>query len=133
VPRTFPPAPGWSANGHRIKAPMDYGRGLEKVGVYGGLRVRAGQEVTFTAPSRNTVGYRKLLKQIDEANPDGGLNLVSDHLSSHTSGLIQEWLTQHPRVHPVPSPPPHRRLLAQPPGRLVAALPSRGVCRPILR
>lgn len=83
---------------------MDYGRGLEKVWVYGALRVRDGQEVTFTAPSRNTVGYLKLLKQIDEANPDGELNLVTDNLSSHTSGPIQDWLGQHPRVHPVPIP-----------------------------
>ena len=29
VPRTFPPAPGWSADGHRIKAHMDYCRGPE--------------------------------------------------------------------------------------------------------
>jgi hypothetical protein len=60
--------------------------------------------VTFTAPSRNTVGYLKLLKTIDEANPDGELHLISDNLSSHTSGPIQEWLGQHPRVHPVPLP-----------------------------
>lgn len=83
---------------------MDYGRGQEKVWVYGALRVRDGQEVTFTAPSRNTAGYLKLLQQLDEANPDGELNLVSDNLSSHTSGPIQEWLGQHPRVHSVPIP-----------------------------
>src|SRR5947207_3274669 len=29
VPRTFPPASGWSADGHRIKAHMDYCRGPE--------------------------------------------------------------------------------------------------------
>ena len=29
VPRTFPPARGWSADGHRIKALLDYGRGRE--------------------------------------------------------------------------------------------------------
>jgi hypothetical protein len=44
------------------------------------------------------------LKQIDADNPDGGLHLVSDNLSSHTSAPIQEWLAQHPRVHPVPIP-----------------------------
>jgi DDE superfamily endonuclease len=88
---------------------MDYGRGDEKVGVYGALRVRDGQEVTFTAPSRNTVGYNtvgylKLLTRLEAANPDGELNLISDNLSSHTSGPIQEWLGLHPRVHPVPLP-----------------------------
>ena len=83
---------------------MEYGRGDETVWVYGGLRVRDGREVTFTAPSRNTVGYLKLLKTIDEANPDGDLHLVSDNLSSPTSGPIQEWLGLHPRVHPVPIP-----------------------------
>ena len=104
IPRTFPPAPGWSPTGHRIKAPLDYGRGEEKVWVYGALRVRDGHEVTFTAPSRNTVAYLKLLTLLDATNPAGELNLVSDNLSSHTSGPIQQWLAQHPRVHPVPLP-----------------------------
>lgn len=83
---------------------MDYGRADEKVWVYGALRVRDGHELTVTAPSRNTVGYLKLLTIIDQANPQGALNLVSDNLSSHTSGPIQEWLAAHPRVHPVPLP-----------------------------
>ena len=83
---------------------MDYSRGDKKVWVYGALRVRDGQEVTFTAPSRNTVGYLKLLKTLDQANPAGDLHLVSDNLSSHTSGPIQEWLATHPRAHPVPIP-----------------------------
>ena len=104
TPRAFPPAPGWSANGHRLKAPLEYSRGTDKVWVYGALRVRDGQELTFTAPARNTVGYLQLLQAIDAADPDGDLHLVSDHLSSHTSGPIQQWLAVHPRVHPVPLP-----------------------------
>jgi transposase len=27
IPRSFPPAPGWSADGHRVKAPLEDGRG----------------------------------------------------------------------------------------------------------
>jgi hypothetical protein len=104
TPRTFPPAPGWSSTGHRIKAPMDYSRGQEKVWVYGALCVRDGHELTFTAPSRNTAGYLQLLKAIDQATPDGELNLVTDNLSSHTSKPIQEWLADHPQVHQVPIP-----------------------------
>ena len=65
---------------------------------------RDGREVTFTAGSRNTVGYLKLLGAIDQANPEGDLNLISDNLSSHTSAPIQQWLAAHPRVHPVPLP-----------------------------
>jgi hypothetical protein len=30
IPRTFPPAPTWSPDGHRIKAELDYSRGPEK-------------------------------------------------------------------------------------------------------
>jgi DDE superfamily endonuclease len=104
TPRAFPPAPGWSPNGHRIKAPLGYGRGTQKVWVYGALRVRDGQELTFTAPSRNTVGYLTLLTAIEHANPQGDLHLIADNLSSHTSGPIQQWLAVHPRVHPVPIP-----------------------------
>ncbi|WP_405886444.1 hypothetical protein [Streptomyces sp. NBC_01384] len=38
IPRTFPPAPAWSPDGHRIKAELDYGRGPEKTWVYGEVR-----------------------------------------------------------------------------------------------
>src|SRR5258708_30591995 len=84
VPRTFPPAPGWSASGHRVKAPMDYGRGDAQVGVYGALRVRDGHELTFTPPSRNTLGSLTLLTPLDVANPDDALHLLSDPLHPHT-------------------------------------------------
>jgi hypothetical protein len=30
IPRSFPPAPGWTADGHRVKALLDYGRGPEQ-------------------------------------------------------------------------------------------------------
>ncbi len=60
VPRTFPPAPGWSATGHRIKAPLDYSRGPEKTWVYGALRVRDGKELTRCAVSRNSTNYISL-------------------------------------------------------------------------
>ncbi|GHF40033.1 hypothetical protein [Streptomyces morookaense] len=30
IPHTFPPAPGWSPDGHRIKAELDYARRPEK-------------------------------------------------------------------------------------------------------
>jgi hypothetical protein len=50
IPRSFPPPPGWSADGHRIKAPLEYGRGRDKTWVYGALRPGDGQAVTLTAP-----------------------------------------------------------------------------------
>ena len=104
IPRPFPPAPGWSPNGHRSQAPLDDGRADEQVWVCGALRVRDGQEFTFTAPCRTTVGSLKRRTLLAAANPAGELNLVSDTLSSHTSAPIQQWWEQHPRVHPVPIP-----------------------------
>ena len=101
IPRCFPPAPGWSPSGHRIKAPLEYGRGDQKVWVYGALRVRDGHEVTLTAPSRNTRGYLALLQAVDRDNPAGDLYLITDNLSSHKSPPIQQWLEVHPRVHQV--------------------------------
>jgi hypothetical protein len=103
-PRTFVPAPGWSRDGHRIKAPLEYSRGDDKVWVYGALRVRDGQELTLTASSRNTQGYLQLLNAVEQANPDGDLYLIMDNLSSHTSAPIRSWLIDHPRVHQVPIP-----------------------------
>jgi hypothetical protein len=101
TPRTFPPAPGWSRDGHRIKAPLEYSRGLDKVWVYGALRVSDGHALTLTASSRNTAGYLRLLNAIDQANPKGDLYLISDNLASHTSYPVREWLAQHPRIHQV--------------------------------
>lgn len=103
-PRTFPPPPGWSPDGHRIKAPLDYGRGPDKVWVYGALRIGDGQTLTQTAASRNTAGFKTLLEAVDCENPDGDLYLIADNLASHSSGPIKEWLADHPRVHIEPVP-----------------------------
>jgi hypothetical protein len=97
-PRTYPPAPGWSPDGHRIKAPLEYGRGPEKVWVYGALRICDGEALTLTAPSRNTKGYLRLLEAIERTNPSGDLYLITDNLSSHKSPPIRQWLEKHLRV-----------------------------------
>ena len=101
TPRTFRPAPAWAPDGHRIKAPLEYGRGPEKVWVYGALRERDGQALTLTARSRNTAGYLRLLDAVDAANPAGALYLIADNLASHKSPPIVTWLEAHPRVHHV--------------------------------
>jgi DDE superfamily endonuclease len=92
VPRTFPPAAGWSPNGHRIKAPLDYERGPEKTWVYGALRVRDGKELTRCALSRNSKGYIALLADIF---------IITDNLSSHNSLETRTWLEAHPRIHQI--------------------------------
>src|SRR6266699_1020919 len=71
IPRTFAPAPGWSATGQRIKALMDYSRGPEKTWVYGALRVRDGKVLTRCAASRNSKGYIASLSDIEADNPTG--------------------------------------------------------------
>lgn len=77
--------------------PLDYDRGLQKVWVYGALRVRDGQVLTQTAPARNTAGYLALLNTLDRSYAQGDLYLIADNLSSHTSGPIRDWLADHPR------------------------------------
>lgn len=99
--RTFPPAAGWSPDGHRVKAPLEYSRGPDKVWVYGGLRIRDGTEVTYCAPSRNSEGWIQLLRHIARANPRGQIRVVTDNLSSHTSGKVREWLSHHRRIQQV--------------------------------
>jgi transposase len=98
IPRTFPPAPGWSPDGRRIKAELDYGRGPEKTWVYGGLRVRDGQQVTMTAPSRNSLFYQQFLQKLEVANPVGDIYVITDNLSSHNSLSTRAWLEDHPRI-----------------------------------
>lgn len=101
IPRTFAPAPGWSPDGHRIKAPLEYSRGSDKTWVYGGLRIRDGTEVTYCASSRNSEGWIQLLACIARANPRGQIRVVTDNLSSHTSGKVRQWLARHPRIQQV--------------------------------
>ncbi|MFC9916728.1 transposase [Streptomyces sp. NPDC127197] len=98
IPRTFPPGPGWSPDGHRVKAELDYSRGPEKTWVYGGLRVADGQEITMTAPSRNSGFYQQFLQMLEEANPSGDIYVITDDLSSHNSLSTRTWLEAHPRI-----------------------------------
>lgn len=98
LPRTVPPAPGWSPTGHRVHAPLEYGRGPETVWVYGALRVRDGQALTLASRSRNPAGSRQLLEARAAANPDGDRYLSSDNLSRHTSPPIRAGLAASPRV-----------------------------------
>ena len=92
-PRTYPPAPGWSSDDHRIKAPLQYGRGPEKVWVYGALRVRETVGPLRSLPPhailKVTCGCSKWLQK---ANPTGDLYLITDNLSNHKSPPIREWL-----------------------------------------
>jgi hypothetical protein len=98
TPRAFPPAPGWSPDGHRIKAPLEYRRGPDKAWVFGALRVEDGASLTFTSRSRNSKGYIKLLQKIERAIPDGIIYLIADNLKTHKSALVKEWLENHPRI-----------------------------------
>jgi DDE superfamily endonuclease len=96
LPRSFPPGPGWSADGHRVKAPLDDGRGPEKTWGSGALGVGDGQEVTMTAPY--SAGDQQLLAAVETANPAGTIMVITDNLSSHTSASTRTWLADHPRI-----------------------------------
>jgi hypothetical protein len=97
--------------------------------VDGALRVGDGQEVTMTAPSRNSVGYQRLLAAVEAANPAGTIMVITDNLSSHTSYSTRTWLADHPRIqHAFPQ----RGLLAQPAGGLVAAVSPRSLGRAVV-
>jgi hypothetical protein len=65
---------------------------------YGALRVGDGQTVTLTAPSRNSVGYQRLLAAVEAANPAGTIMVITDNLSSHSSVSTRDWLVDHPRI-----------------------------------
>jgi transposase len=101
VPRTFDPAPGWTPDGRRVKAPLEYSRGPEKTWVYGALRVADGQAVTMTATSRNSIGWQQLLSRLEDANPVGRIAVITDNLSSHHSLSTRIWLVEHPRIEQV--------------------------------
>jgi hypothetical protein len=48
--------------------------------VYGALRPGDGQAVTLTAPSRNSVGYQRLLAAVEQAKPTGKIAVITDNL-----------------------------------------------------
>ena len=98
IPRTFAPPPSWTTDGHRVKAPLVYDRGTDKTWVYGALRPGDGHALTLTAPSRNSVGYQRLLAAVEQANPTGAIAVITDNLSSHTSWSTRTWLAEHPRI-----------------------------------
>ena len=95
TPRLFPPAPGWSPDGYRIKAPLEYSRGLD-------LRRPAHQRrhtsLTFTSRSRNSKGYLKPLEKIERAIPKGLIYLITDNLKTHKSTMVKEWLAEYPGI-----------------------------------
>jgi transposase len=101
IPRSYPPAPGWTPDGHRVKAVLDYGRGPEKTWVYGGLRPVDGCTLTMTAPSRNSLHYQQFLHLVEQANPTGEIAVITDNLSSHNSCSTRTWLADHPRIRQV--------------------------------
>lgn len=101
IPRTFAPAPGWSADGHRIKALLEYSRGDDRAWVYGALRVRDGKELTRCAASRNSTNSIELLKMIEADNPTGDIFMITDNLSSHNSLETRTWLADHLRLQHV--------------------------------
>jgi hypothetical protein len=84
--------------GHRITGPLNDDRGVGTVWVDGALCVRDGQTRTQTASARNTAGSLALLQALDHPSPEGDVSVVTDHLSSHTSGPIRAWLAEHPRL-----------------------------------
>ena len=99
VPRAFPPAAGWSADGRRIKARLDYSRGPEKTWVSCSLLVRDGIAVTMTAPSCSSACYQQFLAKVEAANPGtGNIVVITDNLSSHNSKATRDWLAGHPRI-----------------------------------
>lgn len=99
IPRSFPPAPGWSPDGHRIKAPLEYGRGEGKAWIYGALRIRDGKALTRCALARNSKGYIALLADIEADNATGDIFVITDNLTSHLSAETTAWLANHPRIH----------------------------------
>ena len=101
VPRTFDPAAGWSPNGHRIKAPLDYERGPESCNLTERYGCAMGKELTRCAASRNSKEYIALLADIEADNPTGDIFIITDNLSSHNSLETRTWPEAHPRLHQI--------------------------------
>ncbi len=72
IPRTFPPAPGWSPGGHRIKAPLEYSCGPRRPGSTAGCASLTGRRSPCAPrPTRNSAAYQDFLQLQEQANPRG--------------------------------------------------------------
>ena len=101
TPRTFPPAPGWSGGWPPHQGPAYLQPRLrQSLGLWRAARPRwAGPH-----PDRARAQHRRLsapAQRHRRDNPEGDLYLITDNLSSHTSGPIRDWLAAHPRVQQV--------------------------------
>jgi hypothetical protein len=97
IPRSFPPSPGWSTDGHRIKAPLECGRGREKTWCMAPCGPATARRSRSPRP-RNSVGYQRLLAAVEQAKPTGEIAVITDNLSSHSSFSTRTWLAEHPRI-----------------------------------
>src|SRR5258708_4794769 len=121
TPRNFPPAPGWSPDGHRITVPLEYERGLDTVWVDGALCVRDGQVLKRDGARAQHGGVPRAA-----AHPRPDLSLRRPVPCRRPSGPPPKWTD--PGVAGGASPYPAgvhsgRRRVAQPHRRLVADLP----------
>ncbi|WP_294011115.1 transposase [Streptomyces sp.] len=55
----------------------------------------------MTASFRNSAFCQQFLQRAEGANPDGGIYVVTDNLSSHNSLSTRTWLEDHPRIRHV--------------------------------
>jgi transposase len=71
----------------------------DKFALYGAFNPTTGEMIHQRfdrAVSAHTVCF---LQQIAETFPEGSITLVWDQASFHTSRIVEEWLSEHPRFH----------------------------------
>src|ERR1700745_2601031 len=51
-----------------------------------------GPAIPLCALSRNGVAYQDSLRQVEQANPEGTIHVITDNLSSHNSKATRAWL-----------------------------------------
>ncbi len=99
TPRAFPPAPGWSPDGHTASKHLwNTAEAQTRCGSLALWEWRTANSLTFTSRSRNSKGYLKLLEKIERAIPQGAIYLIADNLKTHKSAMVKRWLQEHPRI-----------------------------------
>jgi hypothetical protein len=131
LPGSFPPPPGWSTDGHRIKAPLQLGpRSRQDPGGWRGATLRR--------PGGHPHGPVPYLGRLPAAAGRGRAGQPDRSAGGHHRQPVQPLQLLGPSVAGRPSadPPgvhPGRCVLAEAAGGMVAAGSPRGVGRPALR
>jgi transposase len=86
----------WHWVGHQVRVPTPGNN--ETRAVFGALDIRSGRWVYMVRDHMLKEDFIAFLEHLLASYPSGPIILIVDNFSSHTAGLVKDWLTEHSRL-----------------------------------